>query len=142
MEHVAYTPDRQSELAKASEYSDVHVKTLVALGVYSYTVDVATGWLIVRYRSGRIHMNKVRRAYMNEHSSRDVPRNISPVFKSAALNRVVNAYQTGKLNRTRFLDRLAQCGVRLYEVMFDNTRPEITFIANSDVHNMHFGPEI
>jgi len=140
MENATYITDRQSELAKASEYSDVHVKTMVALGVYSYTVDVATGWLIVRYRSGRVHMNKVRRTYINE-SARDVLRDISPVFKSAALSRTVTAYRNGKLNRTRFLDRLAQCGVRLYEVIFEDCKPEITFIANSDVHNMTVNPE-
>lgn len=107
-----------------SEHSTVQVKTLMMLGVRSYTVDIATGWIVYRYEEGKMHIH-------NLYTGSKL-RSITAAFNKEMLEKAILGNKTGKMSRASYMGKLARSGVRLYEVTLDGKAPSVTYITASD----------
>jgi uncharacterized protein YbcV (DUF1398 family) len=116
-----------------SEHNTVQVKTLVMLGVRSYTVDIATGWMVYRYEEGKMHVHNT--------AAGKKPRAVNAVADRALLEKTIQNNRLGKISRDSFISRLAKAGVRLYEVTLDSKEPFVTYITSGEIFREVITPD-
>jgi len=95
------------------------VKNLIALGISSYTIEVATGTGLYRAAAGE---NVI-------HQGVNVPRTIASKFDEQLTIRAIRDNQLGKSDYPQFLDDIAAAGVRFYEATLDGENKRVTYIG-------------
>jgi len=107
----------QQAYHQAKSYPDL-VRKLIAIGIHSYTVDVATGTILYRLSGG---VNAL-------HEASD-KREISFSFIRQAVIQAIRDNQQGKTDYLSFLNDIAKAGVRFYEATLEGHRKRVTYIG-------------
>lgn len=84
------------------------VNNLIAIGVQSYTVEVASGIVLYRFAGG-VH---------ELHSQNSIARVVMDQFDNDLTVKAVRDNQQGKTTFPEFLNDIANAGVRFYEATF------------------------
>jgi uncharacterized protein YbcV (DUF1398 family) len=95
------------------------VKGLIALGIESYTVDVATGSILYRLYHGKTILHQI-----------DIePRNITLKFDRDKTIQAVRDTQQGKTDYPAFMNAIANAGVRFYEATLIGDNKRVNYIG-------------
>lgn len=95
---------------------------LIAAGVHSYTVDVATAIIVYRTASGE---NAI-------HQNTNKPRIVAETFNKEQVIQVIRINQAGNSTYAEFMEGIANAGVRFYEAMFFGDNKRVTYIGIGD----------
>ena len=108
----------QQSYRDAKNYPDL-VRKFIAIGIRSYTVDVATGTILYRLSDGE-HV-------LHEGTSdiREIP---SPFIQQAVIQ-AIRDNQQGKTDYPSFMNDIAKAGVRFYEATFEGPQKRVTYIG-------------
>ena len=107
------------EVYKTSKSYPELISKLVAIGIQSYTVDVATSTILYRLAEGRnvLHPNDM------------APRNINLKFNREETITAIRTNQQGKSDYPTFMNEIAMAGVRFYEATLSGDKKCVTYIG-------------
>ena len=108
------------ELYKTSKSYPELVSKLIAIGIQSYTVDVATSTVVYRLAEGKTVL----------HPNDMVPRNVSQLFNQEEVITAIKSNQQGKSDYPTFMNEIAKAGVRFYEATLSGERKRVTYIGS------------
>jgi len=112
----------QEAYKTATNYPDL-VSKLIAIGVQSYTVDVASGIVLYRFEGG-----------VNElHQENNIERVVNDEFNYDLTVKAVKDTQQGKTNYPEFLNDIAKAGVRFYEATVKGNL-RVTYIGAGGIY--------
>lgn len=100
------------------------VKKLIAIGVQSYTVDVATATTLYRFAEGQHVL----------HPGNETALPIADQFQQEAFIAALRATQQGQTTYPEFLADIAKAGVRFYEATFVGEHKRVTYIGTRGVY--------
>lgn len=100
------------------------VTKLIALGVESYTVDVTTDVALYRFPNGQTVVKHSDNAYR-------VP---DLHFSADAVKEAIRIHQLGQTDYERFMQDIADAGVRFYEATLTGERRRVAYIGIDGVH--------
>ena len=95
------------------------LRNLIALGISSYTIEVATGTGLYRAAEGENVL----------HQGMSVPRTVASKFDESMTIKAIRDNQLGKTDYAQFLDDIASAGVRFYEATLNGERKRVTYIG-------------
>lgn len=104
--------------ANSSGYPEL-VRKLIAIGVESYTVEVATATILYRFAAG----NNVL------HIGGKIANSVSDNFQKEAILIALQNTQQGKTTYPQFLKDIAEAGVRFYEATLSGDNKRVTYIG-------------
>ena len=108
------------EVYKTSRNYPELVSKLIAIGIQSCTVDVATSTILYRLAEGK-----------NVLHPKDMhPRNISPKFNQEETITAIRTNQLGKSDYPTFMNEIAKAGVRFYEATLSGDKKRVTYIGS------------
>jgi uncharacterized protein YbcV (DUF1398 family) len=108
----------QNAYKAATGYPDL-VKKLVALGVQSYTVEVASDIVLYRFAEGKTAL------LQKTHP----PKAIAENFDRDLTIKAVRDTQQGKTGYPTFMNDIAKAGVRFYEATLSGENKRVTYIG-------------
>lgn len=94
------------------------VEKLIALGIRSYTVDVATGTILYRLDDGE---------HVMHHG--DGHRTIAGGYSEQATIQAIRNNQQGKTDYPGFMQEIAGAGINFYEATLNGERKRVTYIG-------------
>lgn len=100
------------------------VKKLIELGVESYTVDVSTDVALYRFPNGQT----VVKHSDNSYRAPDLR------FSADAVKEAIRIHQLGQTDYERFMQDIADAGVRFYEATLAGDRKRVAYIGIDGVH--------
>ncbi|MBS1634337.1 MAG: DUF1398 family protein [Bacteroidetes bacterium] len=105
----------------AKSYPEV-VERLIALGIQTYTVDVASSTILYRNSEGR---------HVIHPGTHDL-RLISAAFDTKKVIQAIRDNQQGKSDYSGFMNAIAEAGVRFYEATLVGAEKRVTYIGPQD----------
>lgn len=102
----------------ASSYPELVTK-LIAVGVESYTVDVASGNILYRFAAGEHIL----------HYGSAALRVIAGAFNEVNVIKAIRDNQQKKSTYPEFMDAIAQAGVRFYEATLTGNNKRVSYIG-------------
>ena len=105
----------------ATSYPDL-VKKFIAIGVQSYTVDVATEIILYRFDNG------IHEILQREND----PCVITEKFDGELVVKAIRDNQAGKSDYPTFMKSIAAAGVRFYEATLTGDNKRVTYIGIGD----------
>lgn len=94
-------------------------KNLSALGIRSYTVDVASETVLCRLPDGDYFV----------HQGNNMLRHIGNYFNEVAMMKALRDTQQGKTDYLAFLDDIARAGIRMFETTLDGERKRVAYFG-------------
>jgi len=113
------TKNQIQEVYKSSKSYPELVSKLIAIGIQSYVVDVATSTIFYRLAEGKTVL----------HPSDITPRVISEKFSQAETQQAIKNNQQGKSDYPTFMNDIANAGVRFYEATLVGNNKRVTYIG-------------
>ncbi len=108
------------EVYKTSKSYPELVSKLIAIGIESYTVNVATSTIFYRLSDGKTVL----------HPGNIAPRNINPQFSKADTIQAIRDNQQKKTDYPTFMNDIALAGVHFYEATLIGDRKRVTYIGS------------
>lgn len=109
--------------SKSNNYLEL-VKMLIAAGVQSYTVDVATDIKLYRLSD---HSTVL-------HSEEKAPRIIADSINVARVQECIKASQARQMSYADFMPAIAEAGVRFYDAQLAGPSKKVNYIGNGGHH--------
>ena len=108
----------QKAYKSARNYPDL-AKSLIGIGIQSYTVDVVTGIILYRFVEGNnvIHADEVK------------SRQVAVRFDERLTIQAIRFNQQGLTTYPQFMDEIAKAGVRFYEATLNGSNKRVTYIG-------------
>lgn len=100
------------------------VQMLIAAGVQSYTVDVATDIKLYRLDD---HCTVL-------HSEEKAPRAIADTINVARVQECIKASQARQMSYAEFMPAIAEAGVRFYDAVLSGPNKRVNYIGNGGNH--------
>jgi len=111
----------QEQYKTATSYPDLVLK-LIAIGVQSYTVDVATRIILYRFSDGE---NVI-------HNNSNEPVLVETAFDKELTVKAIRDNQQKKTDYPGFMKDIANAGVRFYEATLIGKNKRVTYIGIGD----------
>lgn len=99
-------------------------KSLIALGIRSYTVDVASSTILYRFHEGEQVL----------HYGAGSIRTLNEAFSREDTIQAVKDTQQGRLTYPEFMDAIAKAGVRFYEATLEGNNKRVTYIGSNGLY--------
>jgi uncharacterized protein YbcV (DUF1398 family) len=100
------------------------VQMLIAAGIQTYTVDVATD----------IKLYRLADHSMVLHSEQKAPRAIAEIIDVAQVKACIKASQSKEMSYAQFMPAIAAAGVRFYEAVLVGKQKQVNYIGNGGNH--------
>lgn len=98
--------------------------SLIALGIKSYTVDVASSTILYRFHEGEHVL----------HYGTGPIRTVNEMFSRERTIQAVKDTQQGRLTYPEFMDAIAKSGVRFYEATLEGKNKRVTYIGSNGLY--------